>query len=134
MSQTFEAHHVSVSIARSPEEVYRFVSVIGRWPEWAHGIGTSVRPDGDAWIAVGPLGEVKVRFADVNPYGVLDHDVTLPDGRTFHNAFRVIPNGAGSEVVFSVFRQPGATDQVFREDWQAVEKDLYTLKKLIEGS
>jgi hypothetical protein len=136
MSQTFEAHHVSVSIARSPEAVYRFASVIERWPEWAHGIGKSVRPDGQNcdWIATGPLGDVRVRFAEQNSYRVLDHDVTLADGRTFNNAFRVIPNGEGSEVVFSVFRQPGASDQAFREDCQAVEKDLYTLKELIEGS
>lgn len=138
MSEMFEVHHVSVSIARSADEVYRFASVIDRWPEWAHGIGKSVRREGegtaDAWIAKGPLGEVKVRFAPANPYGVLDHDVTLPDGRKFHNAFRIIPNGAGSEAVFSVLRQAGATDEAFREDWQAVEKDLYTLKKLIEGS
>ena len=132
MRQITEAHHVSVSISRSPDEVYRFARIIERWPEWAHGIGTSVRPDGEAWIATGPLGEVKVRFADDNAYGVLDHDVTLPDGRSFHNAFRVIPNGSGSEAVFSVFRQPGASDQAFREDWQAVEKDLHTLKKLLE--
>jgi hypothetical protein len=134
MTQTFEAHHVSVTIARSPDEVYRFTRIIERWPEWAHGIGTSVRPDGDAWIAKGPLGEVTVRFADDNPFRVLDHDVTLPNGQQFHNAFRVIPNGAGSEVVFSVFRQPGATDQAFREDWQAVDNDLRTLKQLLERS
>lgn len=113
-------------------DVYRFAQIIERWPEWAHGIGKSVRPAGDAWIAEGPLGEVNVRFAPNNPYRVLDHDVTLPDGRTFHNAFRVIPNGQGSEVVFSVLRQPNATDQAFRDDWQAVEKDLNTLKQLLE--
>ena len=134
MSETFEVKHVTVSSARSPDEVYRFARDIPRWPDWAHGIGTSVRPDGDDWIATGPLGEVKVHFAEPNPYRVLDHDVTPPDGRRFHNAFRVVPNGTGSEAVFSVFRQAGATDQAFREDWQAVEKDLYTLKKLIESS
>jgi hypothetical protein len=132
MSQTFEVQHVSVSISRSPEDVYRFASSIERWPEWAHGIGTSVRRSGDAWIASGPLGEVTVRFAPENPYGVLDHDVTLANGQSFHNSFRVIPNGPGSEAVFSVFRQPGATDQAFRDDWQAVAKDLGRLKAMLE--
>lgn len=132
MNQTFEAHHVSVAIARAPDEVYNFALNIERWPEWAHGIGVSVRPAGDSWIAKGPLGEVTVRFAERNPYRVLDHDVTLPDARVFHNAFRVIPNGAGSEVIFSVFRQAGASDQAFRDDWQAVEQDLRRLKALLE--
>src|SRR5687768_9181100 len=74
MNQTTEARHVSVSISRSPDEVYRFARQIERWPEWAQGLGTSVQRDGDAWIARGPLGEVKVRFADDNAYRVLDHD------------------------------------------------------------
>lgn len=132
MHQTSEVQHVSISIARSPDDVYRFASAIERWPEWAHGIGTSVRRDADAWIATGPLGEVTVRFAPQNPYRVLDHDVTLPNGQKFHNSFRVIPNGTGSEAVFSVFRQPGATDQAFRDDWGAVAKDLQRLKALLE--
>lgn len=134
MSQTSEVHHVSVTIQRSPDDVYRFARIIERWPDWAHGIGTSVRPagDGDTWIATGPLGEVTVRFAADNPYRVLDHDVTLPNGQRFHNSFRVIPNGDATEVVFSVFRQPDATDKAFADDWKAVEKDMHTLKTLLE--
>src|SRR5262245_14470552 len=96
VSKTREVRHVSVSIERSPDDVYRYASDVERWPEWAHGLGKSVRKAGDAWIAEGPLGEVKVRFAATNPFRVLDHDVTLPNGQTFHNSFRVIPNGEGS--------------------------------------
>jgi hypothetical protein len=133
MTKTLEVKHVSVSIERSPDEVYRYALNIETWPAWAHGIGTSVRKAGDGWIAEGPLGKVTIRFVEPNPYRVLDHDVTLPNGQTFHNSFRVIPNGPNSEAVFSVFRRPETTDQAFREDWQAVEKDLRTLKKILEG-
>ena len=113
--------------------MYRYASNVERWPEWAHGLGTSVRKAGDAWIAEGPLGEVKVHFPEPNRFRVLDHDVTLPNGQTVHNAFRVIPNGEGSEVVFSVFRQPGTTDKAFGEDCGAVEKDLRKLKSILES-
>lgn len=132
MSKTREVRHVTVSIERSPDDVYRYASNVERWPEWAHGLGKSVRKAGDAWIAEGPLGEVKVRFPEANRFRVLDHDVALPNGQTVHNAFRVIPNGEGSEVVFAVFRQPGATDQAFADDWGAVEKDLRKLKSILE--
>jgi hypothetical protein len=33
----------------------------------------------------------------------LDHDVTLPSGETLSNPMRVVPNGTGSEVVFTLF-------------------------------
>jgi hypothetical protein len=134
MTKTLEVKHVSVSIERSADEVYRYAANLETWPGWAHGLGKSVRKLGDVWVADGPLGEVAIRFAEANAYRVLDHDVTLPNGQTFHNSFRIIPNGAGCEAVFSVLRQPGMTDQAFREDWQAVDTDLRTLKKLLEDS
>jgi hypothetical protein len=70
---------------------------------------------------------------------VLDHDVTLlgadgGDGATFHNPMRVLPHGAGSEFVFTLIRQPDATDEQFEADRAAVERDLQTLKRLLEAS
>ena len=134
MSNTLEVRHVSVSIERTPDDVYRFASNLETWPEWAAGLGKSIRREGRDWIANGPLGEVRVRLAEPNPFRVLDHDVTLPTGVSVQNPFRVLPNGAGSEVVFSVFRQPGTSDQEFQADTSAVEKDLRALKQLLERS
>lgn len=47
---------------------------------------------------------------------------------------RVVPNGDGSEFLFSLFRQPGMSDEAFAKDKAAVEKDLKTLKDLLERS
>jgi hypothetical protein len=130
---TLEVRHISVSIERSPDEVYRFASKIENWSQWASGLGKAAKKVADAWVVDGPLGQVQVRLADENAFRILDHDVTLPSGVTNHNPFRVLPNGAGSEVVFSVFRQPGTPDDRFEEDTQAVEKDLRVLKQVLEG-
>ena len=75
---------------------------------------------------------MRLRFTEENAFGVLDHDVVLESGLTVHNPIRVIPNGAGSELVFSVFRQPGVSAEQFAKDTQAVEKDLEILKELLE--
>jgi hypothetical protein len=80
----------------------------------------------------GPVGSATVRFVERNRLGVLDHDVTVPSGETIHNPIRVIPNDGGSEVVFTLFRRPGVSAAQFAEDAQAVEKDLRTLKRLLE--
>jgi hypothetical protein len=45
---------------------------------------------------------------------------------------RVFPNNDGSEVVFTLYRRPEMTDQNFVEDAESVDKDLITLKTLLE--
>jgi hypothetical protein len=78
------------------------------------------------------MGKVKVAFAQKNEFGVLDHDVMLESGAQFYNAMRVFPNDDGSELVFTLYRQPGISDQKFAEDAELVEKDLKRLKTLLE--
>jgi hypothetical protein len=89
--------------------------------------------DGDSWIAEAPFGKVWITFAPRNAFGVLDHDVRLESGVTVHNAMRVLPNGDGSEFVFTLVRQPGMSDEQFADDARAVEHDLATLKTLLES-
>ena len=73
-----------------------------------------------------------MKFAPPNSLGVMDHDVTLESGVTVHNPMRVVPNGEGSEFVFTLIRQPGMSDEQLARDKAAVESDLKTLKGLLE--
>ena len=93
-----------------------------------------MRPAGDgaSWITDSPMGEVAVRFAPPNDLGVLDHDVTLPDGVVVRNPLRVLPNDAGSEVVFTLFRRDGMDDAAFDADAVAVLEDLRRLREVLE--
>jgi hypothetical protein len=45
---------------------------------------------------------------------------------------RVLPNGSGSEVIFTILRSPEMSDEKFAEDIGLVERDLRTLKNLLE--
>jgi hypothetical protein len=47
---------------------------------------------------------------------------------------RVVPNGAGSTVIFTLLRSPGVSEAKVAEDATWVEKDLVTLKGLLERS
>jgi carbon monoxide dehydrogenase subunit G len=128
-----DVQHISVYIARPPTEVYEFASDPRNLPRWAAGLARSeVRRDGDEWIADAPFGKVRVRFAQRNSLGVMDHDVKLESGVTIHNPMRVVPNGDGSEFIFTLIRQPGMSDAQFAKDKAAVEIDLKTLKDLLE--
>lgn len=129
----FEVRNITVSIRRPPTDVYAFVSDGANIPRWAAGLGKEIRRADGEWVAEGPLGNVRVRFALPNDLGVADHDVTLSTGATVHNPIRVLPNGAGSSVIFTLMRLPGVSAQQFVQDAQAVERDLTTLKALLEG-
>lgn len=125
--------HISIYIARSPDDVYEFASDPRNLPLWAEGLARSeVKREGDAWVAEAPFGKAKIRFAKRNPFGVMDHDVELESGAIVHNPMRVVPNGEGSEFVFSLFRQPGMSDEQFAADKLAVQNDLQHLKDVLE--
>jgi hypothetical protein len=128
-----ESRHLSVHIARPAPEVYAFVTDPSRLPEWAAGLGGRVEERDGRWFADSPMGEVEVRFAPENPFGVADHSVTLPDGQVFSNPMRVLPDGDGCEVLFTLRRQPEMTDQAFEADAEAIRSDLATLRRLLES-
>lgn len=129
----YDVHHIGVYIARAPDEVYEYVFDPRNLPQWAEGLARSeVTKDGDTWVADAPFGKAKIQFAERNSFGVLDHDVELESGVVMHNLVRVMPSADGSEFLFSLFRQPGMSDQQFAADRSAVEKDLHRLKSLLE--
>ncbi|EJL32878.1 Polyketide cyclase / dehydrase and lipid transport [Caulobacter sp. AP07] len=128
----FETRPITVSIARPAAEVYAFAHKPESFPQWAAGLGGDLTRDGDDWIASGPDGEVRVRFSPENPYGVLDHWVTLPDGTELSIPLRVVANGDGAEVTLTLFRAPGMDDATFARDQGWVARDLAALKGLLE--
>ena len=79
------------------------------------------------------MGRVQVEMTPDNPYGVLDHDVTLPGGVVFHNPLRAVANGDGCELTFTVFRADGVDSQQFEKDCAHVLSDLQALKRLMES-
>lgn len=131
---TMPARIIHISIARAWRDVARFVLAPENMPQWAAGLGAGLDRRGDHWVADGgPIGEVEVRFAPDNALGVADHEVTLPDGTVVQNALRVVPNGDGAEVMFTLLRQPSMSDADFEADAAHVRKDLETLKAILEG-
>jgi hypothetical protein len=129
---SFKSRHVSISINHPANEVYEFASNPENLPKWAAGISGSVKNVNGDWIAESPMGRVKVKFADKNRFGILDHDVTLPSGETFYNPMRVFQNKDGSELIFTLYQRSGMSDKDFRNDEKQIKADLEKLKALIE--
>jgi hypothetical protein len=129
-----ESRHVSERIGRPAQEVYAYASDPANLPYWAPGLGSAVEQVDGQWFVDTPDGRVSLEFAPHNAFGVLDHDVTLPSGETVYNPVRVFPYGDGSEIVFTVRRRDGMTDEDFAADAGAVAADLSRLKTILESS
>ena len=130
---TMPARIIHRTVACDWRTVYAFASIPENMPRWASGLASDLKRDGEDWIADGgPVGRVRVRFAPPNDFGVLDHAVTLPSGVVVENAMRVVANGDGAEVMFTLLRQPDMDDATFEADAAHVARDLDTLTKLME--
>lgn len=128
-----DVEHISIYIHRVPDKVYAFACKPENLPRWAAGLASSeVKRDGAAWVADAPFGKVRIKFTEPNSFGVMDHDVELDSGAVVHNPMRVVPNGDGSEFIFTLLRQPGMSDEQFATDARAVHTDLRTLKEILE--
>lgn len=127
---TWPALHITRSV---DADVASVVAVAGIPRGCPSGRRASARDplEGGRWLSDSPMGAIEIAFTGPRELGILDHDVTLPDGTVVRNPLRVLPNGGGSEVVFTLFRRPGATDVSFAEDAALVAEDLDRLAALV---
>lgn len=127
------SRHISERIARPADEVYDYAADPASLPQWAPGLGSSVEKIDGQWFVQTPQGRVGFAFVQRNEYGVLDHYVTLPSGDVVYIPLRVIADGSGSEVVFTLRRRPGMSDQDFEADADAMAADLSRLRQVLEA-
>ena len=128
-----ESVHVSTTIDRPADEVYAYAADPRNLSHWAAGLAhQEVELVDGVWVVDSPMGRVTVDFAPPNVFGVLDHEVTLPSGEAVSNPMRVIPNGDGCDVVFTVRRRDGVSVNEFADDTKAVAADLATLRDLMQ--
>ena len=125
------ARTYSVSIDRDWRALYEEIWRPEFFTGWASGLAESdLRPDGEAWLADGPEGPIRIRFTPHNDYGVMDHFVDAGTGSEIHIPLRVVQNGEGAEVMLTLYRQPGMSDERFAADAKWINRDLHTLKTL----
>ncbi|MEK7072416.1 MAG: SRPBCC family protein [Patescibacteria group bacterium] len=128
----FPAKNINISINCWASKVYEFASNPANLPRWATGLSGSINNINGEWIAESPMGRIKIKFADKNKFGILDHEVTLSSGEKIYNPMRVFPNNDGSELVFTLYHRPDMSDKMFEDDAKLVKRDLEKLKNLLE--
>ena len=129
---TWPVVHLSRSFDHDVAAVCRVAGDPANLPAWAAGLSSGIRQEAGRWFTDSPMGVVEVAFTGPIEQGVLDHDVTLPDGTVVRNPLRVVPNDEGSEAVFTLFRRPGTSEADFRADADAVRDYLDRLAALLD--
>ena len=130
--ETVEARTITVRIDRPFATVYDFLADPTNWNQWAFGLGKNIRRSKDGWIADSGGGSAKIRFTPRNNFGVVDHTVIRSSGQRVNVPMRLIVNGSGCELLFTLFREPNMSDTQFDSDAEFVQRDLNRLKSLME--
>ena len=130
---TLDAKILKVQIDRDSGAVYDFCADPANLTQWASGLGDSLTCVNGDWVAQTSHGRIRIRFAPRNEYGVLDHYVTSETGIEVYIPMRVIASGTGTQLQFTLFRQPDMDDATFQSDAEWVTRDLAALKKLLES-
>ena len=130
-SQT--ARTFSVSIRLEWKALYERIWHPSVFTQWAAGLANSeLRQHGETWLADGSDGPITIRFTPHNPFGVMDHVVDPGDGSEIHVPLRIVQNGDGAEVMLTLFRQPGMSNEQYDADIKLINRDLRSLKALFE--
>ena len=131
------ARTVSISVDAAPGVTYKFVADAFNMARWAPGFCQTIAADPaveHGWrITTADGTQAHARFVAPNAFGIADHWVTLPELGEVYVPLRVVANGAGSEVVLTLFRQPSMSDAQWEADAAAVRADLERLKGLLEA-
>lgn len=120
----------SISIAAAPTQVLEFVGDARNIPRWAPGFASAIRRDGARWILTGAGGEFAIALVANLEAGTVD---VLRDVDPTSGAFaRVIPNGCGSEMLFTLLFPPDATPSAVTAQMATVDAELETVRRLVE--
>src|SRR5687768_14390984 len=122
----------SVSIHAEPTKVVKFLADPENLPRWAVGFAKFVRREGDRWLVTTSSGELGIRIRADAGSGVVDFFMSPARGVEMLAASRVVPNGSGSEYVFTQFQAPGMPDDAFQASVTALGHELTVLRALLE--
>jgi hypothetical protein len=129
---TLRAETRSISIAAVPAEVVALVGDARRLPDWAPAFAPVVAPEGEDWRIGTGDGSFTIGVAASPEQGTVDL-VSTADRR--RGAFlRAVPNGDGSELLFTLFFPDGTDPSAVGAQMATVEDELRTVRALCEAA
>lgn len=120
----------TISIDAAPANVLDLVADPRSLPRWAPGFARAVRRDGDHWLVDDGERETSITVRVSREHGTVDL-LAAADPRL--GAFtRVLPNGSGSEYLFTLFFPDHTTEAAVAQQMAVVQDELHTVRTLCE--
>ena len=117
----------SISIQASPAKVLDLVGDANALPRWAPNFATSVRPENGHWLV---NDELLIDLRVDRELGTVD--ILRPKLPPTGAYSRVVPNGEGSEYLFTLFFPDGTAEEAITKQMTVVEEELRTIRALCE--
>jgi len=125
---------ISIQIRRDYAQVHEFLATPRNLMKWSPGMGPGFDwISGTDWMIERAEGPIVITFSEPNAYGILDHVLTPVGGQSQTVRMRVFPNGAGAEIVYTMFQHEGVGDAQFASDAEWVQSDFAALQSLLEN-
>lgn len=129
----YSSKTINIPIARPVAEVYEFLLEPRNYPRWAASLGGRFENIGGRdWLAETPHGPVTIRFAERNGLGVLDHAVFREGEEPTMRMMRVVPNGEGSELIYTIFKRDELSVEAFESEIEWTTTEMSVLKTYLE--
>ena len=126
------AYTSTVVIACEPDDVFAYVRVPERQPEWAINFVRSTRSiGGGSYVMETPVGELTYRVEHDARVRTVDFVFETPAGENVLPA-RVVPHAAGAVFTFTITRAPDMPDDAWQNAMRGLDEELEKLKQLLE--
>jgi hypothetical protein len=120
----------SIAIAAPPEAVVELLADGTRLPEWAPQFASEARAEGDHWVIDSGGQPFRIRIKASSDFGTVD--IVSADDERIGSFSRVIPNGEGSEFLFTLLFPQGTDQAAIDAQMAVVEGELETVRSLVE--
>lgn len=125
---------ITISINCPWKQVYDFLAEPLNLPTWGSNMGNKIEHvSGSDWASEDENGRTIYRYQPRNEFGVLDHAVFKEGETPFTTPMRIVANGEGAEVLYTLFQRPGMSEEAFTSEIEWVQADFLTLKSLLES-
>ena len=125
-----ESITVTTGIETPYEKAFAYISNPRNQPAWAVNFVKEVKGTDDELVMVTPIGDLPFEFRTDPALGSVD--IVFKGGGAIPT--RVVPNGKGSEFIFTLFRPDGTPDDAWARQLEGLKEELSILKTTLESN
>jgi cold-inducible RNA-binding protein len=129
MKNTHVAKTLTASLPGNPQTIFAFIADSENLSSWFSSFCRSLRRENGSLLVESPRGAVPVRFVRNDHSLVLDIVVQPAEGIELTHAIRLLSNGEGAEMVWTLVKPLGLLDSVFHEQLRWAGSALNALRK-----